>query len=179
MKKKILYLLVILALATAIPFIIKGKDGNPLMSMDHFSAPKIALPDLTNLEAKARNTLTAAQEEIETVQEKISDALPKQETKIFKWKDDKGQWHFSDQPRTKGQSTEVKIDSKVNTLPTVKAVSEQKSTPTKNDESSDFGLSLTTVPLGQVPQLIEDASSVKDTLNARYQQFEEVSPNKK
>ena len=178
MKKKLLYLLVILALATALPFVIKGKDGQPLLSTEHFTAPKVALPDFSNLEAKARNILNEAQEEIETVHEKVSDALPKKETRIYKWKDTKGQWHFSDQPRSDGKSVEVKIDSKVNTLPTVKNTPEPRLS--EKNESSDFGLSLTTVPLGQIPQLIEDATAVKEKLNARYQGFdEEGTPDKK
>ncbi|MDF1580027.1 MAG: DUF4124 domain-containing protein [Desulfuromonadales bacterium] len=120
MKKKLLYLLIIVALAVALPFVIKGKNGQPLLTVDHFSAPKVALPDLTGLEAKARDTLNEAQTEINTVKDKIIAALPQPESKIYKWKDDKGQWHFSDLPRRDGQSVEVKIDAKVNTLPTMK-----------------------------------------------------------
>jgi len=94
------------------------------------------------------------------------------ETTIYKWQDDSGEWHFSNQPPPAGVASSVKIyRSDVNITRTPPPTPEESSPGQPDKKTAD--IPETTVPLlpitdpERVKQLIEDAKNVQDLVRNR------------
>jgi hypothetical protein len=84
MKLFVKLMLFVVVAALAAPFVLKGPNGAPLMSLDGIRMPEVSLPDL----GEVRDTLKAGV--------RAADEEPANVTEVFKWRDDEGVWHFSD-----------------------------------------------------------------------------------
>ena len=90
MKIVLKILLFLLVLGVAAPFfLLKKEDGRPLLSLDDIKAPNLSLPDIAPLvnEVKVVMPTTGLKE------------IDKETREIYKWQDEYGEWHFSDEPR--------------------------------------------------------------------------------
>lgn len=99
----------------------------------------------------------------------------KNETKVYKWQDAAGEWHFSNQPPPSGVSSSVETyRSDVNITQAPPPVEEA---PAQPDASAD--IPQTAAPLlpitdpERVQQLIEDAKNVQKLVDQRHQQIDE------
>jgi len=77
-----------LVLACIAPFMMKGPDGRPLITID-----KLGLPDFPRIKAPNFKRLLQKKEQISPPQESSSPNIPK---KMYTWRDANGKLHFSD-----------------------------------------------------------------------------------
>ncbi len=98
-------LILLIIVAVAAPFFIKGPDGRPLMTLDRFKRTHDINPPSTkqikqwgrNTRRKAENVYNRMRPELKT--EEITG--PPTET-LYKWKDADGVWHYTDKPPPEG-----------------------------------------------------------------------------
>lgn len=97
------------------------------------------------------------------------------ETRVYKWQDANGEWHFSNTPPPDGVKSSVETyRSDVNITQAPPAVAEEAVEP-----AGEADIPTTAVPLlpitdpERVQQLIEDAKNVQKTLDQRKQQMDE------
>ena len=153
MKLFIKLVLFIVVLAVAAPYVMKGKDGKPLMEFNLSDT----ISSITNI-FKAPSSI---QEEV------TSGGIPVTSDKVFKWKDENGRWHFSDKP-VDGQQVSTHIIPKANILAPVKIPGKEEE---KEEPSATPGIP---VPMTaqNVPKLIDDAKNVQKLLNDRQSQLD-------
>jgi hypothetical protein len=85
--------------ALAAPFAIKGPNGTSLMSLDKLRIPAVSLPDFS----KATEGLKTGTGEAE--------GEPAKAVEVFKWRDEKGVWHFSDKLEQGRSAQKLSVDS--------------------------------------------------------------------
>ena len=158
---KIMIKLLVLALVGAIvaPMILKGPDGRPLMSWEDF----FSVPDSTVGLSKPIS--------------KSSDL-----TTVYKWQDEEGQWHFSDKPMGKGEHETLKYNPNANIIQSLKKPEEESNavvTPKLKTPEISSGPSLTTVPLTEVPELMDQAKQYQQLIDQRNQTLEQFNTTRK
>ena len=104
----------------------------------------------------------------------VSNTSSTTRSKIFKWQDQQGQWHFSDTPHPNGKSVEVKLDPKdINVVVAQdtailsgssksSAVSSTSATPTVYDPVS-------------IKKVFDDAEKAKQKLEQRTKQLNDLN----
>ncbi len=158
MKLFIKFICFVLVLGVAGMFFIKKPDGQPWLQPSDF------LPDFSSWGRKFGQTLE------NTTGEEVDGLNKMGKTRVFKWKDKYGNTQFSDKPpfNTAGISDlkEVWIDPDVNLMEGIKMLEEEESQGAGVSSSLPVPLP-TTVPLDQVPKLINDAKNVQELMNQR------------
>lgn len=153
MKLKLLRLfLPLFIIVFALPMIIPGPDGEPVMSLDDW------LPSA------------------DPIKKSVEQLTPQSTKTMYKWQDENGQWHFSDKA---GDVPEQVIEQNV---PEVVNSMEALSSSEKNSEKTSvelkvpdgFQFSPTTVPLQDIPELIDEAKKARAMLEDRQKQLEEL-----
>jgi len=105
----------------------------------------------------------------------------KNATKVYKWKDQSGEWHFSNTPPPAGLNSSVKTyrsDVNITQAPPPALVEEKSETTTKSITAipdSPSPLLPITDP-GRVEQLIEDAKNVQKLVNDRKKNIDQQLP---
>ncbi|MDH5572300.1 MAG: hypothetical protein OEY89_11075 [Gammaproteobacteria bacterium] len=182
MKLMLKLMLVLLVLVGASPFILPGKNGQPL-----FSFSDLKMPDFSSLFGSSKSKVVvipeggAANEEVNN---------KKNVTTVHKWLDDSGVWQFSDQNNSGGNSEMVKINPDSNVVQAMKLAKpeeEKTSTTSDNGEKAESDLSSiplpTTIPMKDIPKLISQTKELKNTLEQRYQEqqtlLDSISTGKK
>lgn len=101
------------------------------------------------------------------------------ETKVYKWQDESGEWHFSNQPPPGGMTSSVETyRNDVNITQAPSPIEEEK--PALAETGTD--IPQTAAPLlpitdpERVQQLIEDAKNVQKLVDQRQQQIDEQLP---
>lgn len=91
------------------------------------------------------------------------------ETKVYKWQDQAGEWHFSNEPPPAGISSSVKIyRSDVNITPAPSAVVTTPEEPPQAAAIPDTASPLLPITDPErVKQLIEDAKNVQNLVDSR------------
>ncbi|GLQ33566.1 DUF4124 domain-containing protein [Litoribrevibacter albus] len=202
---KIFIKLMLLAVVGAVvaPMFLKGPDGKPIMDVTDF-APS----------ASSESAYVSASE--------TSSKL----TTVYKWKDENGQWHFSDNQAQGSNHETLKYNPNANVIQSLQMPEEPEyaeampggrplyaanvltTSSKKKEEDLDLeglepeavkrikralassnngkgnananntdgvsGISLTTIPLSEIPKLIEDAKNVQALLDKRNEQLEEA-----
>jgi hypothetical protein len=167
--KKLYYrfLLTIIVLACAMPFVMRGRDGRPLMALSDLKMPALHVPGKDSMERLVGT---------------VRDNTPLQDNgavvTVFRWQDDQGIWHFSDDANPDGQSEiiDVRIDHRVSQVNT--------STANENQPVKQAGVELDTllqpgaIPLLNAGKTLEQARNVESLLQQRYQQQEQILSHK-
>jgi hypothetical protein len=98
------------------------------------------------------------------------------ETKVYKWQDELGEWHFSNQPPPSGVSSSVETyRNDVNVTQAPPPIEEEK--PEAEETGTD--IPQTAAPLlpitdpERVQQLIEDAKNVQNLVDQRQEQIDQ------
>jgi len=147
-----------LIIACAAPFLLKGPDGKALLSIDKIGFP--AMPSfLSDIKSNSQKIISGNDQQ---------QGLKSNDLHVYKWVDKKGVTHYSDQSNSKQPSKLTKIQH-ITILPAHKSESEpmkEKSAP------SDMPISLTTIPLQDIPKLIDDTKEVKRMMEDRDNQIE-------
>ena len=165
MKLMFKLMLVVLVLVVASPFILPGKNGQPL-----FSFSDIKMPDFSSFFGSQKSKVVVIPEN-STIEKEITDK--KNVTTVHKWMDEYGVWQFSDQNNSGGNSELLKINSNINVVKSMEVAKPEDETAESNaasdTESSMADIPLpTTIPMKDIPKLINDTKELKKTLDQRY-----------
>jgi len=159
--KKIYYrsLLAIIVLACVMPFVIKGRDGRPLLQLSDLKMPAIAVPGKDSI-GRLANSLDQGGKPTREADKVI----------VYRWQDDQGIWHFSDADNPLGDSEtlQVSLDRTVTEPPT-------NDTPAQVGSASRAEeLLAEPLPLLHAGEVLEQARNVGTVLQQRYQRQEEL-----
>ena len=148
MKRSIFVMLVLVALAFAGPMLLKNSDGSAFMKLPW-----------QNDEGTSSNVLNSPAEQ-----------------SFYKWQDENGTWHYSDNPNPQGQTETVTVNTNANLIQGLRkeekeeeVVEEEK--PKEKEPTPDVALPMT-VPLDKVSKMIEDASNIQQTLENRQESID-------
>jgi len=157
------FLIFVLILGLAGPFVMKGPDGKPMLSLRDF------LPDVNQIKADVESMTGSAERQFDRA---TSSDLNAGKTKVYKWRDSSGNWHLSDRPIAEagGRDQVMHVD------PDANLVEGREPTPEVEQSSaveSSNALSLPmTVSPSQVGKLIDDAKAVQGLMDKRAEQYE-------
>lgn len=174
----------LLLLGFVVPMIMPGADGKPLMSYQDW------LPDKNSVDALQRKAKQGAQalysvlesgaQAVETQSPALSSTLEilngseLSSQKVYKWQDEFGQWHFTDDPAVALQrganSSEVEQQ--------ILSYSENTMPAPPRAQSSDVPMAAPVEPfepsLKNIPRVLDEAHRVKDLLEQRYRDAEQL-----
>ena len=133
MKLFIKLMLLFVAAALAGPFLIKGPDGEPLLSLDRLRVPAISLPDFAKAAVAVKASVSEASE------------VPAESIAVFKWRDENGRWHFSDKAQPGRQAQTLSVDPAANVVHFAAAehISNAEPASSGTDDQHDSGAVLT------------------------------------
>ncbi|MDA0790704.1 MAG: hypothetical protein O2780_14750 [Proteobacteria bacterium] len=138
-------MVVIVILACAGPFFIKGPDGQPLMTLDDLK------PDITSPADLLPDALAP-------------DPAPAEPTRVYKWQDENGVWQFSNNPADARGAEEVALDGHINTMEAFKPPPKQSAVK-PSAPSSIPGVA--TVSSSQAAELMNTVTNLQETIDAR------------
>jgi hypothetical protein len=152
---KILVKLLLLALVAALaaPFFIKGPNGQPLINFKDLIAGNAAISGFT----------------------------PKTETKLYRWKNEKGELQFGDNPPNGSQAEQMQVTTHINSMKTIELPdgfneqTEEQSSATSRFNPLDGGASpLSTAPLEKVPEMLEQIEDYQQKLDDRSEMLDDL-----
>lgn len=154
MKIFIKLLILIVILACGAPFFLKGPDGKVLLDIENIKSPVLSI--WNSLEQTFESSIN-------------SEHKKSTELEVYKWVDKQGVTHYSDKNdnSSKAKLTEIKA---ISVLPL------QKTRHQETINASDNSVGLTTIPLQNIPKLIDDTKQVKKVMEERNQQIERALP---
>ena len=172
MKLILKLMLVALVLVGVSPFLLHGPDGRPLFSLDRL---KLGKP------------IDAAGKSMKSIQSDIGKAAQQpadDTTTVHKWIDEHGVWHFSDRANPDGGDQVVRINTNTNVVratPVAKEAAEEKAADgrggkdggQKDDSGTDIPFP-TTVPMKDIPKLVNDTRALQQTMNKRYEEQQKL-----
>lgn len=176
MKLTFKLMLLALLLVGFSPFLLQGPNGKPLLSWD-----RLSLPDFSSLFGNAK-----VSETIDEIKSTAGEALPSglgdNTTTVHTWIDKHGVWQFSDKKNPGGQDEVIRINTNTNVVqatPVAKDIpnEEQGGEGADGKEDEDDGPSIpfpTTVPMKDIPKLINDTKALQKTLDKRYKEQQEL-----
>lgn len=148
-------LLAIIALCVG-PFIVKGEEGKPLMSLSSVKMPSLRLPELSPLETG-----------LDTMRQLVHDDVSDQNvlvSQIFKWKDDNGVWHFT-QEKPEGVENVIRVIPNVSTVTNSGALKKLNESETSLQSiSTDLIPALELNDLPGLSTLIDEANAAKQAI---------------
>lgn len=166
------FMIAVLFIGLIAPFsILKGPDGNPIMSV----ASIMQDMELTWYEAKFKYQELKG-DLLSTEFASINGVPETKTTKLYSWYDEQGTLSYGDTPHPTfgGEIMEVKsvmtIESYKPALPDEPKEIVQHTRSGNSDKTpdvSDSGFSLTTVPMDKIPELIQQAKDVQKLSNDR------------
>lgn len=160
-------LLLLLVAACAAPFILKGPDGRPYLTLDRLKAPDVAIPDLPDLKTPYRKIKTA-----------IVSNHEDQPVQVYKWRDESGVWHYSDQKAADGSSTVISVNPAQNQVhfeetPSRENASDGASTEHSEDAATQAPSSLLPT-IGNAKRLMEKARGVNQLAEKRQREQDRI-----
>ncbi len=99
----------------------------------------------------------------------------KKDTQLYRWKDDKGHWQYTDTPPENNQAERIAVKTTINSMKTIELPEgyQTKKQEPENEQDQHSGLSLpTTAPLTEVPKLLEDIDGIQKKYDARQSQID-------
>ncbi|MFT4775927.1 MAG: hypothetical protein ACI9B7_000292 [Oleispira sp.] len=154
MKRPIFIMCVLVVIAFAGPMLLKKPDGSAFIDspLDFFS---------TNSTGSKNNE---------------SSNMTRQS--FYKWQDDDGTWHYSDQPQAGKNIETVTVNTNTNLIQGLRreknkelAVIEKKSE--SKTEGSTMPLPMT-VPIEKISKILQDANNIQQLMDDRNQQIEQA-----
>jgi hypothetical protein len=163
-------LLMLLVVALAAPFVLKGPDGQPLMTLEKLQKPG-ALSNL--MESLSEVDLSFQGDE---ASKSASEKSGKR--KVYSWRDEQGNVHYSNiAPSNSGSVKTLQVDTNTNVIKMAKPAEGQAGIMTVEEEHSPTdskpGMISVYTPEG-TQKLIDDARAVEDKLQERQQEFDRV-----
>tara|TARA_B100001063_G_C16719792_1_gene532864 strand:+ start:934 stop:1410 length:477 start_codon:yes stop_codon:yes gene_type:complete len=147
MKRPIFIMLVLVAIAFAGPMVLKKPDGTPFLESPW---------DLFSVDSKVPSSIGSG---INSSQS------------FYKWQDENGTWHYSDQPQ-EGQNIEtVTVNTNANLIQGLRVEKEEVIEGPTNEidvqkDSASMPLPMT-VPFEEVSKMLEDVSNLQQVMDDR------------
>lgn len=154
MKRPIFIMCVLVAIAFAGPMLMKKPDGTPFIEspLDYFSRSSTSSQ---NNETSAISTQS-----------------------FYKWQEEDGSWHYSDQPQAGKKMEKVTVDTNANLIqglrPETKEPEIVKEAVAEKVETPSVPLPMT-VPLEKVSRMLDDANNIQQLLDNRNEQIEQAT----
>lgn len=161
----------IMTIALISLFYLKKPDGKTWLSVSSMSDKSHHIKE--KIVTLTGNTFDNAVHNVKQASEKIVSSTASN-SKIFKWQDDTGQWHFSDTPNPHAKSIEVKLNPKDITVIAAEDTSILNNTP-KVSSMSAASETISILDPDSVQKLFEDAGSVQDKLEKRNKEINSLS----
>ena len=185
---KLMMFLVVLALAG--PFIMRGPDGRPLMTVQDLNLPDFSLPSVapgTPSDKQQQAWITWSRDDSSAKQPKVYVIDPSNEQPstarpgvFYRWKDSDGSWQITGLPNPNTPNIVIETDPDANILQSLsadkidtalgRAKAIDSALPNKVESIADNMPSIplpTTIPITEVPELINQAKAVQDLMNQR------------
>lgn len=141
-------IIVLLLVAFAGLFFIKGPSGEPFLTLEDFK------PAATTL-AKVSDMLDETKAGAEG-----------QATQVYKWQDENGLWHFSNRAEDENGAEVIELDGIINTMAPIEVLERNSPAAVRQVQTSSLP-SLTTVPLSQAMDTTNQARQLQQTLDDR------------
>lgn len=150
MKRPIFFLVVLVIIAFLGPMLMKKPDGTPFMEAPWDSASDSSFSQSVNTSQS-----------------------------FYKWQDENGTWHYSDQPQS-GQNIEtVTVNTNANLIQGLRAEKkeeEKEEKVEKKEEPKTPGIPLPmTVPLDKVSKMLDDANNMQQLMDNRSKQIDQAT----
>lgn len=161
--KKLYYrlLLTMIVLASVMPFIMKGQDGRPLMTLANLKMPDLKVP---------------GKETMSTIVDGASDNNPlakkDAEVTVYRWQDDQGIWHYSDAVNPQGESEALAVKLNNNVSESRSVNNDMAAAPAQVDV--DKLLQPGAIPLLNAGETLQQARNVEKLMQQRYQNQERL-----
>lgn len=198
---KLMLFLVVLALAG--PFVLRGPDGRPFLTLDDLKLPSFKLPQLAAPAPPAKPASDPQQwiqwasrpagqhlnpDRLTREQLALLD-IKEQDNIFYRWQDAKGVWQFSSVPNRNTTNLVVRTDPNANVLQSMTqddidrafgrapaSTTENsitQSNPLANGKGLENSLPIpTTVPVTEIPKLLDQAKDVQKIMEQRVKQME-------
>jgi len=151
MKLAVKFFSLMMLLAFVGFFVMKRPDGQPWLTVDDL------MPNMSAAKTEARAIAKPGE--------------------VYRWQDDEGMWHFSDEPPVKQVALDpVKLQPDRNLIQGLRnkePAQEASAEPEQDQPGMDLPLP-TTIPIKDIPKLLDDARKVQDLMNERQKQLEKV-----
>ena len=134
----------IVVIAIAAPFFIPGPNGTPIFTLDMFSFEKPSLPSFVGSENEASGSQT-----------------------LYRYQDEQGVWHYTDQPLVDGAIEEIEVSTDINLI----------DAPPELPRNSAPAANISANPLSAVTrgaEVLEDAEQVQQMLDDRLDNMDET-----
>lgn len=164
MKRPLYLMAALVAIAFAGPLLMKNPDGTALLELPLVSSLSQSSPPVSSITSSSLfNT----------------DSNPEQS--FYKWQDDDGTWHYSDQAPADRSSKTVTVNTNTNLIQGLRAGKATTNTVTnvssvpKNASSNSTMPSIPlpmTIPVEKLHKVIEDAHNIQNIMDNRVKQLE-------
>lgn len=175
MKLFVKFMIFILVLGLAGPFIMKGPDGRPLMDLRDF------IPDFSSMKRKATGMINDVNNTVGDLSEGgSSEAIGDfGKTRVYRWQDENGQWQYSDTPPPSQNAEKLLINPNVNIVESTKIERQTASeeVDTQETDAKQPGIELPlpmTVSPSEARKLIDDAKAINDLAEKRTEALEAI-----
>ena len=155
----------LLIIACILPLFIKGPDGKPIMTLDDW---KLEVP--TSLSGLADD---AMQELGPEVGQEV-----KEPATVYKWQDEKGQWHFSNQPPDVPEGAEeMELTGDINIMDAYVPPEPEPTTTTTAAANVPGITGPMTVAPEQVKEMMETVTNLQQTVDDRKKELDQMTGN--
>lgn len=164
-KMMMLSLLALLAL----PMFLVGPSGKPLMSLNDWLPGDVTLNSATKKLVKTWNKASGALEQSTGINMTV------ETPKLYKWKDAKGHWQFSNEPppANVGEVFMQDIPQMGNVMQPV--TPRERADANAGNNGPGFKLAFpTSIPLKDIPKLVDDAKKLQKTADLRQRALESL-----
>lgn len=158
MKRPIFIMCVLVVIAFAGPMLMKQPDGTPFVEspLDYFTRSSTSSQ---NNEANGISTQS-----------------------FYKWQEEDGSWHYSDQPKAGKKVETVTVNTNANLIQGLRAekkkdpevVQEEAVAQSAKVEAPSLPLPMT-VPLEKVSKMLDDAQNIQQLIDGRNEQVEQAT----
>ena len=165
MKLMIKLCVLVLILGLTAPFFIKGPNGRPLFS----------LPNFSSIQYKVSAWWRDLRSDAKQIGNKLSPPEDSKPSKVYKWQDESGTWHFSEAPNEQGHSEEIWVDPDTNVVQATEITQAKPEQEGQESHKTPNNLPLPmSLPAQDVQQLMEDANNVQQLMDNHAQKLNEI-----
>ena len=110
MKLFIKFMLFLLVLAVGAPFLLKDKEGRPLLALEDLRMPQLGTPPVPD---EVSEVVSGVQRKLKDLGGQLrGEAENAAGTVVYKWRDAMGEWQFSDAPPPGVPSERIVLQAK-------------------------------------------------------------------
>ncbi len=160
MKLFIKLMVLLLLIAGAAPFILKRPDGRPLLRLDEFNINKPLSKGINKI-----NSITPVESDVR---------------QVYKWKDESGIVHYSDEKSPHHQSQLIEIKTQNSQQPRQQPSPKKTTTLKKSTQAvtkQQAPIAENAVSIAKMQQLINDAKKAKYLIEQRNQRVQQIVKN--